>query len=86
MLMRRKGDEKLECIFQDPQYTDLDAEFLASLGYTVVQDPEAISKIHESSLVYAIHCYADVYMAVSKALRPSIMVGTDVKNFARFNL
>jgi len=81
-----QGNETLECIFQDPQFTDLDSQFLASLGYTVVDDPEAISKITDNTLVYAIHCYADVYMAISERPRPSIMVITDVENFGRFNV
>jgi hypothetical protein len=79
------GGEKLQCVFQDPQFTDLDKEFLTSLGYTVVDDPEAFSKITEHSLVYAIHCYADVYKSVSKGPRPAAMVGTDVENFGKFN-
>lgn len=52
----------------------------------MVEDPEAIGKIGSSSLVYAIHCYANVYLAVSEGPRPSIMVVTDVGNFGRFNV
>lgn len=52
----------------------------------MVEDPEAIGKITESTLVYAIHCYADVYMAVSEGPRPSMMVITDVDNFGRFTV
>jgi hypothetical protein len=52
----------------------------------VVEDPEAIGKIGSGSLVYAIHCYADVYLAVSEGPRPSMMVVTDVGNFGRFNV
>lgn len=78
--------EGLDCTFQDPQFTDLDVEFLASLGYAVVEDPKAIGKIGNGSLVYAIHCYADVYLAVSEGPRPAMMVVTDVGNFGRFNV
>ena len=81
-----EGNENAETIFQDPQFTDLDTQFLNSLGYAVVEDPEAISKINIDSLVYAIHCYADVYQAVSGGPRPSVMIITDVANFGRFNL
>lgn len=86
LTLTSKGDDKLECIFQDPQFTDLDRQFLTSLGYTVVHDPEAIGKITVNTLVYAIHCYADVYMAVSEGPHPSVMVITDVENFGRFNV
>jgi hypothetical protein len=51
-----------------------------------VEDPEAISKITGNTLVYAIHCYADVYMTVAEGPRPAMMVITDVENFGRFNV
>jgi hypothetical protein len=73
-------------ILQDPQYTARDKEFLTSLGYGVVEDPEAFMQIGEGSLVYAIHCYAKVYKAVSDGKRPKVLIGTDVGNFGRFNL
>jgi hypothetical protein len=71
---------------QDPQFIDLDKEFLASLGYKVVDDPDAFKHITEATLVYAIHCYADVYKAVSEGPRPAVLIGTDVENFGRFSL
>lgn len=77
------GDMKL--VAQDPQFTDLDKEFLTSLGYTVVEDPEAFKSIEEGSMVYAIHCYARVYKAVSEVPRPVLLIGTDVGNFGRFD-
>jgi hypothetical protein len=52
----------------------------------VVEDPEAFGRITENSLVYAIHCYADVYKSVSEGPRPAIMVGTDVEKFGKFNM
>jgi len=57
-----------------------------SLGYTVVDDPIAFSHIDEHTLIYAIHCYANVYAAVSRGPRPAILVGTDVGNFGRFDM
>lgn len=80
------GGTKLPVILQDPQFTDLDKEFLASLGYAVADDPEAFKLITEDTLVYAIHCYANVYKAVSEGPRPASLIGTDVGNFGRFNL
>ena len=79
-------DNGSKVILQDPQYTTLDKEFLISLGYEVVEDPEAFREIGEGSLVYAIHCYAKVYKAVSDGKRPRVLIGTDVGNFGRFNL
>lgn len=79
-----KGSE-LQVVFQDPQFTELDKEFLTGLGYKVVEDPEAFAQIGEGSLVYAIHCYASVYKAVSERPRPAVFIGTDVENFGRFD-
>ncbi len=80
------GGKEGNVVLQDPQFTALDEEFLASFGYAVVRDPEAFKLINEGTLVYAIHCYADVYKAVSEGLRPATLIGTDVGNFGRFSL
>ena len=52
----------------------------------MVEDPDAIGEITDNTLVYAIHCYADVYMAVSEGPCPSMIVMTDIENFGRFNV
>jgi hypothetical protein len=78
--------QPLPCVLQDPQFTDLDKEFFFSLGWKILEDPEAFGKITGESLVYAIHCYADVYRKVGEGPRPAVLVGTDVGNFGRFSL
>ncbi|KAE8454680.1 hypothetical protein EG329_000303 [Mollisiaceae sp. DMI_Dod_QoI] len=80
-----RGDGDLPVVLQDPQYTDLDKEFLVSLGYKVVDDPEAFTYIGTGSLVYAIHCYGPVYKQVSDGPRPAVLIGTNVENFGRFD-
>ncbi|TVY80808.1 hypothetical protein LSUE1_G003265 [Lachnellula suecica] len=77
---------RVSTVFQDPQFTDTDKLLLKELGYEIVEDPEAFQHIVESSLVYAIHCYADVYKEVSEQKTPAVFIGTDVENFGRFNL
>ena len=79
------GGEEIQCVFQDPQFSAADKVFLSSLGYEVVDDPEAFAKITEDSLVYAIHCYPDVYKSVSEGPRPVVLVGTDVEKFRKFD-
>jgi hypothetical protein len=78
------GKDTMPVVLQGPQFTELDKEFLCSLGYIVVEDPEAFKSIKEDSLVYAIHCYVDVYKAVSEGTRPAVLIGTDIGNFGRF--
>lgn len=75
----------LPVVLQDPQYTELDKEFLVGLGYKVVDDPGAFSEIRTSTLVYAIHCYGPVYKRISDGPRPVVLIGTDVENFGRFD-
>lgn len=79
----KEGDGGI--VLQDPQYTELDKEFLGSLGYKVVDDPVAFESIGKRSLVYAIHCYGPVYKSINDGRRPRILIGTDVENFGRFD-
>jgi hypothetical protein len=76
--------EEVEVVLQDPQFTELDKEFLGGLGYKVVQDPEAFKQVKEKTLVYAVHCYVDVYKSISEGPRPAGLIGTDIGNFGRF--
>lgn len=78
------GKERMDVVLQDPQFTELDEQFLGSFGYKVVQDPEAFRQVNEGTLVYAIHCYIDVYKTVSEGTRPACLIGTDFGNFGRF--
>ena len=80
------GAKGMEVVLQDPQFTELDKEFLGGMGYKVVDDPDAFRKITEASLVYAIHCYVDVYKAISEGPKPALLIGTDIENFGRFGL
>lgn len=66
---------------QDPQYTDVDTQFLTTLGLIVVKDPEAFQMLSKHSLVFAVHCYRDLYCAVAQVTRPTIIVGTVFENF-----
>jgi hypothetical protein len=47
----------------------------------VVADPEAFEKINEKTLVYAIHCYAEIYEKVARQGGGKIIVCTDVEEF-----
>lgn len=76
-------EKALSVTIQDPQYTEIDKEFLRSLGYEVVDDPEAFKSITTGSLVYAIHCYGPVYKSISEGPRPKVLVGTEIENFGR---
>ncbi|KAH7395941.1 hypothetical protein BKA64DRAFT_73404 [Cadophora sp. MPI-SDFR-AT-0126] len=80
-----ESNTERQIVFQDPQFTRMDKEFLTTLGYKIVEDPDAFAEVGEGSLVYAIHCYAQVYKSVAERPRPAVLIGTDVGNFARFD-
>ncbi|EDN91071.1 predicted protein [Sclerotinia sclerotiorum 1980 UF-70] len=80
------GADKIQCVFQDPQYTETDKEFLISLAGIVVDDPLAFDHIKEDTLVYAIHCYGPVYKTISSGPQPAVLIGTDMDNFSRLYL
>ncbi len=84
MIIDVLGTQRMEVVLQDPQFTELDREFLGGIGYKVVDDPDAFRNITEDSLVYAIHCYVDVYKAISEGPKPALLIGTDIENFGRF--
>lgn len=78
--------ETVPTIFQDPVFTDLDREFLVASGHQVLEDPAAFKQIDENTLVYAIHCYSDVYENVSQAPKPAVLISTDVELFDKTSL
>lgn len=67
--------ETLKCIAQEPAFTPLDRQFITGLGFEVVEDPAAFGHITDGTLVYAIHCYSDIFENVSKGPQPAAMVG-----------
>ncbi len=72
--------KEIQIIQQDPAFTPLDTSFLASLNHTVVDDPEAYSHIGPYTLVYAIHCYPEIYdniRALGKT--PGWLIGNALK-------
>jgi hypothetical protein len=75
------GSQDIKVTFQDPAFTDLDIAFLNTLDFAVRTDPDAFELITEKTLVYAIHCYADVYEKVARRGGGKVIVCTDVEKF-----
>ncbi|KAG9241849.1 hypothetical protein BJ878DRAFT_205997 [Calycina marina] len=65
-------------VFQDPAFSDIDREFLASIGYKVVNAPDGWMSVGPYSLVYGIHCYNDVLSSVVEDSRPAMMIRNTV--------
>ncbi|KAK7429390.1 hypothetical protein QQZ08_003982 [Neonectria magnoliae] len=67
---------KIDCIFQDPIFTQPDKDFLAGLGHRVVENPEACDMVDADSLLFGIHLYRPVYAEALEKSLPAIFVGT----------
>ncbi|KGQ03093.1 hypothetical protein BBAD15_g11689 [Beauveria bassiana D1-5] len=66
----------IECIFQEPIFTDSDKSFLTSLGHRVVSSPAAYSLIDNATLLLAVHLYRPIYAAALQLNLPAIFIGT----------
>lgn len=69
-------DTTVQCIFQEPLFTDADAEFLTSRGYSVVDAPLGSQTVTRDALLYGIHLYRPLYAEALKDGSPAMFVGT----------
>lgn len=70
---------EIPVVQQDPAFTDLDKEFLSTFKHTVAPDLAGYKSVTERSLVYAIHCYPDVYDGIRKMATPAMLIGNNLK-------
>ena len=75
------GLSKAECYAQEPRATALDNEFLKSQGLQTLEDPEAFGKIDTKSLVFAVHCYPQLYRAILNQPHPVILIANDLSAY-----
>ena len=64
--------------FQDPEYNDLDREFLTSLGYTVIDTPASNDVLTEESFLFAPRCIFDVLWATLDHVFPALCLGVNI--------
>ncbi|KAL8921971.1 MAG: hypothetical protein Q9208_005425 [Pyrenodesmia sp. 3 TL-2023] len=64
----------IRCFMQDPMLTELDVEFLNTLGIEAVNDPEAFLAVDETTLVYAPCAYDFVYRKLSQSTWPAALI------------
>ncbi|KAL8383487.1 hypothetical protein RB595_010610 [Gaeumannomyces hyphopodioides] len=67
---------KIRCVFQEPEYTPADVAFLERMGHTVVDDPAAFDVVSESTLLWGVHMYHQVYSRALRGPQPAMFVGT----------
>ncbi|KXJ90446.1 hypothetical protein Micbo1qcDRAFT_234429 [Microdochium bolleyi] len=75
-LLEEKQQTSIKCFFQEPVFSASDAEFIRQLGHDVVDTPAGFEAVDDSTLVYGVHLYREVYsQAIGKAI-PTVFVGT----------
>ena len=68
-------------IFQDPVFSLLDHDILTSLGYTVLPDSEAFSKIDSQTFVFAPHLEFGAYATALEGAVPALCIGNDINEY-----
>ncbi|MCJ1465599.1 hypothetical protein MMC07_004218 [Pseudocyphellaria aurata] len=62
--------------FQDPTFNDMDKTFLAKLGYTVLERPDASNKMNQDTFLFAPHLEYKHIAAALEIAHPSLYMGT----------
>lgn len=66
---------------QDPVFNSLDEEFLCSMGYTVVPNPVAFTKIDKATFLFAPHLEWPIYSTALQNTSPGLCIGNDVQEY-----
>ena len=75
-LLEAKQEAPVKCFFQEPAFSPSDTEFIRELGHEVVGTPAGFELVDQSTLVYGVHLYREVYsQAIGRAV-PAVFVGT----------
>ncbi|CAN8099895.1 unnamed protein product [Discula destructiva] len=70
------GGGKIECLYQEPRFTQPDKEFIASLGGKVVESPASYALVDDRTMVYGVHLYRDIWAAALERSLPGVFIGT----------
>lgn len=70
------ADQPIECFYQEPRFAQPDKDFVESLGGKIVDSPGVYDMTDESTLVFGVHLYRDIWAAALKKSLPAIFVGT----------
>jgi hypothetical protein len=75
-ILEKYTSTRIECIFQEPLFTDSERAFLKDMGHTVVDHPVACQSVTRDTLLYGIHLYRELYQEALDAALPAVFVGT----------
>ncbi|KAG8161014.1 hypothetical protein KVR01_009278 [Diaporthe batatas] len=74
--LRSESGQDIETIYQEPRFAQPDKEFLTSLGGKTVDSPGAYELINDTTLVFGVHLYRDIWADALKNGLPAMCVGT----------
>lgn len=72
----KHAGEPIPCIFQEPVFTSADRDFIAGLGHSVVDSPEACDRVDPDTFLFGIHLYRPIYALALRKCLPALFVGT----------
>lgn len=74
--------KKIDCIAQDPDFTELDEAFLETCDIDIVQDPQGFAAINENTLVFMIGGIRSLAEVMSRGPYPAAMILTTLRDGA----
>ena len=78
-VLRTKHDIR-DVVFQDPSFRPVEIQFLDSLGYTVLDDPDAFDMMSPSTFLFAPYCPDIVTYKALKSPFPALYIGNDPRS------
>lgn len=74
-----KLERKIDCVFQEPVFTEPDKAFIVSLGHRVVESPRGFDLVASDTLLFGVHLYRPIYSKALEHRLPAVFVGTDLE-------
>lgn len=68
--------ENIECFYQEPRFAQPDKDFISSLHGNIVESPHSYHLIDETTLVFGVHLYRDIWADALQKSLPGMFVGT----------
>ncbi|KUI70007.1 hypothetical protein VM1G_04796 [Cytospora mali] len=75
-ILKEENGQPIECFYQEPRFAQPDKDFIESIGGNVVDSPASYDLVDETTLVFGVHLYRDIWAAALKKSLPGIFVGT----------
>lgn len=74
--VEKERDTRIACFYQEPRFAQPDKDFIASLQGKIVESPASYHLIDETTLVFGVHLYRDIWADALQRSLPGMFVGT----------